>query len=116
MEAFLLCGGKGGITKYILVFCPSGLALCREFKIAPGNFAEPGFDIEGSNPSSFINKKGSTRDPFLFIWRRGRDSNPRYGYKPYTHFPGVLLQPLGHLSGKGFVLYRIVPASATGDL
>jgi hypothetical protein len=32
-------------------------------------------------------------------WRRGRDSNPRYGDKPYTHFPGVLLQPLGHLSG-----------------
>src|SRR5690606_39813955 len=31
-------------------------------------------------------------------WRRGRDSNPRSGYKPLTHFPGVLLQPLGHLS------------------
>ena len=31
-------------------------------------------------------------------WRRERDSNPRYGDKPYTHFPGVLLQPLGHLS------------------
>ena len=33
----------------------------------------------------------------LFIWRRERDSNPRYGLT-YTHFPGVLLQPLGHLS------------------
>ena len=31
-------------------------------------------------------------------WRRGRDSNPRNGFKPFTHFPGVLLQPLGHLS------------------
>ncbi len=29
--------------------------------------------------------------------RRGRDSNPRYGY-PYTRFPSVLLRPLGHLS------------------
>ena len=29
--------------------------------------------------------------------RRERDSNPRYSF-PYTHFPGVLLQPLGHLS------------------
>ncbi len=29
--------------------------------------------------------------------RRGRDSNPRYAFT-YTHFPGVLLQPLGHLS------------------
>ena len=37
-----------------------------------------GFDLEG-------------------VWRRERDSNPRYGF-PYTHFPGVLLQPLGHLS------------------
>src|SRR3546814_10307053 len=31
-------------------------------------------------------------------WRRERDSNPRYG-SPYTHFPGVRLQPLGHPSG-----------------
>ncbi len=30
-------------------------------------------------------------------WRRERDSNPRYGF-PYTHFPGVRLQPLGHPS------------------
>ncbi len=30
-------------------------------------------------------------------WRRGRDSNPRYGF-PYTHFPGVRLRPLGHPS------------------
>jgi hypothetical protein len=32
-----------------------------------------------------------------WFWRRERDSNPRYGF-PYTHFPGVRLQPLGHLS------------------
>src|SRR5204862_5949723 len=31
-------------------------------------------------------------------WRRGRDSNPRYTFWAYTHFPGVRLQPLGHLS------------------
>ena len=30
-------------------------------------------------------------------WRREWDSNPRYGF-PYTRFPSVLLQPLGHLS------------------
>jgi hypothetical protein len=30
-------------------------------------------------------------------WRRERDSNPWYGF-PYTRFPSVLLQPLGHLS------------------
>ncbi len=33
-------------------------------------------------------------------WRRERDSNPRYGF-PYTHFPGVRLQPLGHPSVRG---------------
>src|SRR5271170_1916400 len=33
----------------------------------------------------------------LKSWRRGRDSNPRYGF-PHTHFPGVRLQPLGHPS------------------
>ena len=31
------------------------------------------------------------------VLRREGDSNPRYSF-PYTHFPGVLLKPLGHLS------------------
>src|SRR5262245_21753733 len=35
----------------------------------------------------------------MSAWRRGRDSNPRYAFWAYTHFPGVRLQPLGHLSG-----------------
>ncbi len=35
-------------------------------------------------------------------WRREWDSNPRYGF-PYTRFPSVRLQPLGHLSGDEFV-------------
>ncbi|CAH1685927.1 hypothetical protein CHELA17_64751 [Chelatococcus asaccharovorans] len=34
---------------------------------------------------------------YIDIWRRERDSNPRYGC-PYTRVPGVRLQPLGHLS------------------
>ena len=38
-------------------------------------------------------------------WRRGRDSNPRYGF-PYTHFPGVRLQPLGHPSASRGALPR----------
>ncbi len=56
-----------------------------------------------SNPRAFINplspphiKKAPIRGLF-YVWRRERDSNPRYGLA-YTHFPGVLLQPLGHLS------------------
>ena len=35
--------------------------------------------------------------PKVEEWRRERDSNPWYGF-PYTRFPSVLLQPLGHLS------------------
>ena len=31
------------------------------------------------------------------MWRRERDSNPRNGF-PFTRFPSVRLQPLGHLS------------------
>ena len=38
-------------------------------------------------------------------WRRERDSNPRYGDKPYTRFPVVHLRPLGHLSERR-ALYR----------
>ncbi len=38
-------------------------------------------------------------------WRRGRDSNPRYGC-PYTRFPSVLLRPLGHLSAHHEICFR----------
>jgi hypothetical protein len=42
-----------------------------------------------------------TRDILRFLekgmWRRDRDSNPGDGLPP-THFPGVRLRPLGHLS------------------
>ena len=37
--------------------------------------------------------------PRTGVWRRERDSNPRDGFPP-THFPGVRLRPLGHLSGE----------------
>ena len=32
------------------------------------------------------------------LWRRERDSNPRWSYKPHTPLAGERLQPLGHLS------------------
>src|SRR6267154_2120273 len=31
-------------------------------------------------------------------WRRGRDSNPRYSFGPYTGLANQRLEPLGHLS------------------
>jgi site-specific DNA recombinase len=53
-------------------------------------------------------------------WRRGRDSNPRYGF-PYTHFPGVRLQPLGHPSAKacaraGTIFRRAGSANHSGKI
>ena len=33
----------------------------------------------------------------IIYWRRRWDSNPRDGFPP-THFPGVRLRPLGHVS------------------
>jgi hypothetical protein len=35
--------------------------------------------------------------PRLEKWRRGWDSNPRYGF-PYARFRGEYFQPLSHLS------------------
>ncbi len=39
----------------------------------------------------------------ILFWRRGRDSNPRYGF-PYTAFRERRLQPLGHLSIPLYIL------------
>jgi hypothetical protein len=52
--------------------------------------------IEGSNPLSRQIKKGPI-DP-LFICGGERGIRTLDTVLPYTHFPGVLLQPLGHLS------------------
>ena len=37
------------------------------------------------------------------LWRRERDSNPRWSYKPHTPLAGERLQPLGHLSTNSIV-------------
>jgi hypothetical protein len=49
------------------------------------------------NGEGFRRWSAGLRSLLWLSWRRGRDSNPRYGF-PYTHFPGVRLQPLGHPS------------------
>ena len=40
---------------------------------------------------------------FHVFWRRGRDSNPRWGLA-HTRFPGVRLKPLIHLSAKPAII------------
>lgn len=46
----------------------------------------------------------SSYSPFTAPLRRKGDSNPRYSF-PYTHFPGVRLKPLGHLSSIARTMY-----------
>src|SRR5882672_8616427 len=36
----------------------------------------------------------------VVVWRRERDSNPRYGGNPYNALAGRPLRPLGHLSAR----------------
>ncbi len=57
------------------------------------------------------------RYQLLNSWRRGRDSNPRYGF-PYTHFPGVRLRPLGHPSATRVLARsaRISPRAARAQV
>ena len=44
---------------------------------------------------SAISPRGSR-----IVWRRGGDSNPRYGFWPYNGLANRRLQPLGHLSAR----------------
>ena len=54
--------------------------------------------LKSGTPSVLPMGGGRDRSHYAHVaWRRGRDSNPRYGF-PYTHFPGVRLRPLGHPS------------------
>ncbi len=70
----------------------------RRFK---GGRCAPLFGFE---PLGFLRPSLSARHKktrfcgFFYVWRRGRDSNPRYGSTPHTRFPGEPVQPLRHLS------------------
>src|ERR1700732_4496900 len=53
----------------------------------------------GANNAFLLGLKSAGERFWKGRWRRGWDSNPRYGF-PYTRFPSERLQPLGHLSGR----------------
>ena len=59
-----------------------------DLRIVDSTTDPPGSDSHGRERPSFSAAR---------VQRTGWDSNPRYGY-PYTAFPMLLLQPLGHLS------------------
>jgi hypothetical protein len=53
---------------------------------------------------------------FLSYWRRGWDSNPRYGLSPYNGLANRRLQPLGHPSSrKRSMTWAASPPGATPD-
>ena len=81
-------GGEGGMTRSFGPR-PFGAAGKPAFFAAFAACRTNRLIISGSNPAKKL----------ILIWRRGRDSNPRWGL---THTPlaGERLQPLGHLSGK----------------
>src|ERR1700743_150022 len=77
---------------------PRPAGALRASKIAPGDFVEPA----GSNPT-LTSLQTAALQPIKIAklsetsWRRGWESNPRTRLG-VTHFPGVRLRPLGHLS------------------
>jgi hypothetical protein len=52
-----------------------------------------------NNTDTMNSREGKLND--LQKWRRGWDSNPRYG-SPYARFRGEYFQPLSHLSAAVF--------------
>ena len=69
----------------------------REFRASAGAAQCGGLRANPAVIGNFSPVKSSGETCSAKDWRRGWDSNPRYGF-PYTRFPSVRLQPLGHLS------------------
>ena len=60
-----------------------------------GQFARNGRILRAFGPD----ERGEKECPDWASWRRGWDSNPRYGLSPYNGLANRRLQPLGHPSG-----------------
>src|ERR1043166_4723915 len=70
--------------------------LCRARRCA-GAGAAHAINAQRTAPMARAFRMGSTKTLRQRLWRRGWDSNPRYG-SPYTAFPVLPVQPLLHLS------------------
>gem|GEM_PF-4232916 len=81
-------GGEGGIRP-----------LCRPHHVGSGVDSPALADADVLPAFLTLSQRSlrfeSPKDPYLldFKWRRGRDSNPRYGFTPYTRLAGERLQP-----------------------
>ncbi len=101
-ELFLKYGGEGGIDSLRspcgqlprrLVICPTGCASCR----TPVGASHPPGGVQHT-------KKKPVLAYELFLKYGGEGGIRTPDTLPYTHFPGVLLQPLGHLTILSFPL------------
>ncbi len=101
---------SGCLFSVALVVAPNGSlptlrtrpAVSRLAALRCSDFPLPGLPLRATNgqrPSHPLPRslKGGNRKVSSEDWRRRRDSNPRYSF-PYTAFPMLRLQPLGHPS------------------
>lgn len=93
----LFLGGEGGITPLSLRGVRAMRIMLSVLPKLCARLSEP------MTPSWFLpalrrykNEPPQKGRP-VFLWRRGRDSNPRY-VLAYARFPSVCLRPLNHLS------------------
>jgi hypothetical protein len=56
-------------------------------------------DVSNYPIKQFLDAGGQPWTLMDYDWRRGWDSNPRYGLSPYNGLANRRLQPLGHPSG-----------------
>ncbi len=107
-SSFLNMAVREGLTRFArpegqparrLAVCPAGDASCRTL-------------VEASHPSRRVQyaKKKPVRKYELFLKYGGEGGIRTLDTLPYTHFPGVLLQPLGHLT----ILFRCTPWAGNG--
>src|SRR4051812_17015436 len=70
--------------------------------------------LVGSRAVSQWDRAFGAQPPFV-IWRRRRDSNPRYGNSPYGGLANRWFQPLTHVSGNGLerALYKPTSEAST---
>ena len=104
-ELFLKYGGEGGIDSLCsplrgspfaaLPVCPTGCASSR----TPVGASNPPADVQHAKKKPVLSYE-------LFLKYGGEGGIRTPDTLPYTHFPGVLLQPLGHLTILLSLCYR----------
>jgi hypothetical protein len=99
----------------LLGTCPGIFLVLAGARIARYARAQIRLSANLSNKGPFTDLDPPIKNPArsrVFYWRTERDSNPRTAFT-VTHFPGVRLQPLGHLSALEWGKYTVGPVPAS---